>query len=131
MKEYNNHTFVICAYKESPYLEECIKSIENQTIKSNILMITSTPNEHIKKLALKYGIELFINNGESGIGPDWNFGVSCSKTDLVTIAHQDDIYNKNYLAEIIKGYEKDSNCSIIFGNYREIKNGEIIEKTKI
>ncbi len=130
MNKYNNHTFVICAYKESCYLEECIKSLENQTIKSQIIMVTSTPNEYIEKMAQKYNIELFVNKGESGIGPDWNFGVSCTKTDLVTIAHQDDIYNKNYLAEIIKGYEKDNNCSIIFGNYREIKNEEIIEKTK-
>ena len=28
------HTFVICAYKESPYLEECIKSLKHQKTKS-------------------------------------------------------------------------------------------------
>lgn len=130
MKKYNNHTFVICAYKESPYLEDCIKSLENQIVKSNIIIVTSTPNEHISELAQRHNIELFINKGEKGIGPDWNFGVSCTKTDLVTIAHQDDIYNENYLDEIIKGYEKDKNCSIIFGDYRELKNGNIIKKTK-
>ena len=40
MKEYKNHTFAICAYKESQYLEECIKSLQNQTVKSNIIMAT-------------------------------------------------------------------------------------------
>ena len=40
-----NHTFVICAYKESPYLEECIQSLQAQTVSSQILMVTSTPNE--------------------------------------------------------------------------------------
>ena len=130
MKEYNNHTFVICAYKKSDYLEECIKSLKNQTVKSNIIMVTSTPNQYIQELAQKYNIEMFINKGEHGIGQDWNFGVSCTKTDLVTIAHQDDIYSKDYLYEIIKGYEKDKKCSIIFGNYRELKNGVIIENTK-
>ena len=33
-----NHTFAICAYKESPYLEECIQSLMNQTVKSDILI---------------------------------------------------------------------------------------------
>ena len=47
----NDHTFAICAYKESPYLEECIKSLKNQTIKSNILIATSTPNDYIKGIA--------------------------------------------------------------------------------
>ena len=38
MKEFKNHTFVICAYKESDYLEECIKSVINQSVKSNIVI---------------------------------------------------------------------------------------------
>ena len=40
------HIFAICAYKESPYLEECILSLEKQTRKSSIIMVTSTPNHH-------------------------------------------------------------------------------------
>lgn len=45
------HTFVICAYKESQYLEECIRSLRRQTVKSNIIMVTSTPNSYISDLA--------------------------------------------------------------------------------
>ena len=48
------HTFVICAYKESPYLEECVKSLIRQTIKSNIIIVTSTPNSYIEDIAGKY-----------------------------------------------------------------------------
>ena len=55
------HTFAICAYKESSYLEDCIKSVLKQKVKSNILIATSTPNEHIKGLAEKYGLPLYIN----------------------------------------------------------------------
>ena len=47
-----NHTFVICAYKESPYLEACIQSLQAQTVPSRILMVTSTPNPWIEKLSL-------------------------------------------------------------------------------
>ena len=49
----DKHTFVICAYKESSYLEECIVSLEKQTVKSNILMVTSTPNAFISGMAEK------------------------------------------------------------------------------
>jgi len=55
-----SHTFVICAYKESEHLEKCIKSLQKQTLKTNIKMVTSTPNDHIRGLAEKYGIELFV-----------------------------------------------------------------------
>ena len=129
MEEYKNHTFAICAYKESLYLEECIKSLKNQTVKSNIIIATSTPNDHIKNLAQKYKIQLFINNGEKGIGQDWNFAVSNTKTDYVTVAHQDDVYCENYLEEIVRKLEKGKDFLIAFSDYNEIKNGETIPLT--
>lgn len=129
MKEFKNHTFVVCAYKESKYLSECIESLKNQAVKSNIIMATSTPNKYIKEIAEKNEIELYVNDGESGIGQDWNFGVSKTNTDYVTIAHQDDIYCKNYLEEIVKKLEEDKDFIIAFGDYREIKNGKIIPLT--
>ena len=48
------HTFVICAYKESPYLESCIKSLKAQIVKSDIKIATSTPNDYIYNVAKKY-----------------------------------------------------------------------------
>ena len=47
MKEFTQHTYSICAYKESKYLEECVLSIINQSMKSNILMVTSTPKRYL------------------------------------------------------------------------------------
>ena len=130
MKNFENHTFVICAYKESEYLEECINSVLNQTVKSNVIMSTSTPNDFIKGLAEKYNIQLFINTGDKGIGQDWNFGISNVKTDYVTVAHQDDIYKPTYLEEIVNQIEKGKDFVIAFTDYREIKNGEEIKLTK-
>ena len=54
------HTFVICAYKESAFLEECVKSLVKQTIQSKMLMVTSTPNAHSAHIAEKYGIPLLM-----------------------------------------------------------------------
>lgn len=129
MKKFSNHTFVICAYKESKYLEECIKSLLNQNVKSNIIITTSTPNDHIKNIAKKYDLELYINNGKKGIGQDWNFGVNNVKTDYVTVAHQDDIYKQNYLEEVVNKIESGKEFVIAFTDYREIKNGKEIELT--
>ena len=51
------HTFVICAYGESPYLQACIQSCVNQTSvnaqESKIILYTSTPNTLIDQLAKK------------------------------------------------------------------------------
>ena len=98
------HTFTICAYKESPYLEECIKSIKNQSIKSNVIICSSTNNKYIKDLAKKYKIKTYFRKGQSDIQDDWNFAVSNAKTELVTVVHQDDVYDKDYLENILINY---------------------------
>lgn len=33
----DNHTWVICAYGKSDYLEACIQSLKNQTLQSQII----------------------------------------------------------------------------------------------
>lgn len=126
------HTFVICAYKESEYLEEAILALKNQTVKSEIKIATSTDNDFIRGLAKKYNLEVFVNpDKKSNIGKDFNFAASAGETELVTIAHQDDKYEPDYAEKIIDAYEKHPDALIIFTDYKEIKNGETIKKSKM
>lgn len=123
------HTFVICAYKESAFLEECILSLKKQTVRSNILIATSTPNKYIDDIAEKYGIVVMANQGQGGITQDWNFGLSKVKTRYATVAHQDDIYEPEYAEKIIKEMAKSDNSIIAFSDYSELRNGEKIHDT--
>ena len=124
------HTFVICAYKESEYLEECIRSLKDQVVKSNIIMETSTPNEYISKLAEKYEIPLYINpNG--GITQDWNFGLSKIETKYATIAHQDDIYEPEYSKKILEAFESSKKSLIAFSDYGEVRDGVKVTDTQM
>lgn len=125
------HSFVICAYKESAYLEECITSLKKQTVKSNIIMVTSTPNDYIRTIAEKYEIPLKVNEGESGIVQDWNFGYKQCSTPYVTIAHQDDVYFPNYVEHAVKMLETSEKPLIYFSNYCEIRNGKQVENNQV
>jgi glycosyltransferase involved in cell wall biosynthesis len=116
-----NHTFVVCAYKESEYLEECIRSLKNQTIKSNILISTSTPNPFIQRIAEKYELPVFVNMGCKGIADDWNFAYQQAQTELVTLAHQDDIYEAAYLEHVLSSLNHVKYPLICFTDYCEIK----------
>lgn len=124
-KNYNySHTFVVVAYKESPYLEECIKSLVNQTVKANILVSTSTPNDYIEKIAKKYKLKVIHTNQPSDIQADWNYGYNYAKTDLVTIAHQDDVYDEKYLENILKVANQYKDFRMIQTDYWAFKNGK-------
>lgn len=122
------HTFAICAYKESPYLEDCIKSVLAQTEKSEVYIATSTDNSHIRNLAAKYNLEVKVAGHESDIARDWNFAIESADTKYVTIAHQDDIYEKSYTASVLKELESSKNPLICCTDYYEIRNGERVSK---
>ena len=89
------HVFAVCAYKDSPYLEQCIRSLKAQTVPSHIIICTSTPSSYIDRLAWKYGLQVYVRQGESNIKDDWNFAYSMAEGGLVTIAHQDDMYHRD------------------------------------
>lgn len=118
------HTFVVLAYKESKYLDDCLNSLTNQVQSSNILIATSTPNDWIISNGRKYGVDVKINtSGLHGIANDWNFAYNQADTELITLAHQDDIYHPNYLKEILNGYQNTKDALILFTDYNELRNG--------
>ncbi|MCI9447137.1 MAG: glycosyltransferase [Lachnospiraceae bacterium] len=124
-----DHTFAICAYKESPYLKECIESLKRQTVSTNIIMTTSTENDYIRNLAEKYQIPLYVNHGPGGIAGDWNFAYHCAATKLVTLAHQDDRYAPGYAADMLLRLGQARHPLIYFADYNELRNGEVVEKS--
>lgn len=126
-----DHTFVICAWGENIFLEKCILSLKSQTIHSQVLMATSTPNNLIKKMAEKYKIPLFINKHPGGIAGDWNFACSICKTRLVTLAHQDDIYEPWYGETILHSVEGRRRPLIVFTDYGELRNEKRITDNRL
>ena len=127
----SNHTFAICAYRESAYLEECIQSLMRQSVGSHIIMAASTPNAHIEEMAAKYNIPLYINEGESGITQDWNFALSKVGTRYATLAHQDDIYEPEYTRCILEKMGKCTRPIIAFSGYQELRCGEKVYHTRM
>lgn len=115
----NTHTFAVCAYKQSPYLEACIQSLCEQTLKSHIVIATSTPNDFIYGVARKYHLEVFTHP-DGGIANDWNFALHCADSEYCTLAHQDDVYLPEYLEGCITKMDKRKNPLIAFTDYQEI-----------
>lgn len=126
-----NHTFAICAYKESPFLEECIQSLLGQTIPSTIIIVTSTDNAYIQNMAEKYHLELFINHGESGSPrtgclltevPERNCEPSHTRTNT---------YDRFYTETVLQQLSAARHPLIAFTDYGELRNGAIVNKNTL
>lgn len=127
----SDHTFALCAYGISPYLEECLTSLEAQTLRSRIILCTSTPNERIEALANAHGIELHVNEGEGGIAQDWNYAVETAGTPLVTIAHQDDVYEPLYAEAMLAAVNGSVRPLLFFTNYGELRDGAKVDENRL
>ena len=121
----NKHTWVICAYGESEFLEACMQSLQAQTVQSRIICYSSTPLESIQSLCQKYDIPFYTKEG-GGIGKDWNNALSFVDSQYATIAHQDDYYEPAYLEKVLSKAEASDDSLIAYSDYFEEKNGQRI-----
>lgn len=129
----SDHTFVVCAYKENPFLPNTIESLLTQDVACPMFISTSTPNNFIGDVAQRYDVPVVVNPEPRGAASDWNYGYNAADTPLVTIAHQDDCYDPTYLSTMLKAvnrYEADD-VQLAFSDYYEIRNGERVEKNAL
>lgn len=122
-----DHTFMICAYQENPYLENCILSILRQTILGSVKISTSTPNSYIQGLAQKYNLPLVVNFGTGTMVDNLNFAYSQADTRLVTLCHQDDYYDPLYLERVLATANRGQEPIIIYTDYYEDRCGKRVE----
>lgn len=115
------HTFAICAYGDSPYLEECMASLACQGCGSEVICCTSTPSPYIYRLAGKYGIPVYVREGKSNIRQDWLFAFEKAAGELVTITHQDDRYGKEYGKTLLSMYRKYPDMTVFCSDYATIR----------
>lgn len=125
MEENYKHAFVILAYKESPYLEECILSLKTQTIQSEILLSTSTPSTYLQRMTEKYELPIIHNIEGDGIASDWSFAYNTCRAKYVTLAHQDDLYLPTYTEDCLSVASKHPGNLITFTDYNELRDGRL------
>ena len=117
-----SHTFAVCAYGKSPYLEKSIRSVVQQSVKSRVIVCTSTPSDYIRDLAEKYHLSYYVREGTSSLQDDWNYAYDQAETEYVTITHQDDIYHRDYLKYMDQYLGKHPDTLIAMTDYRIINH---------
>lgn len=114
------HAFCVVAYGESPFLRACMESIvAQQGAHSTVVVTTSTPSGFIDGLAADFALPVVVNRERCGIGADWNFALGATDAELVTLAHQDDLYRPAYAAQMQAMYARHPQTLIAFSDFQE------------
>jgi glycosyltransferase involved in cell wall biosynthesis len=115
-----DHTFAIPVFRSAPNLESLIESLRAQTgARSEILLATSTPSTELGAFAKHHALPLHINPQHSDVAADWNFALAAARTELVTLAHQDDRFAPSYVTRLRSALRRHPGTVIAFCDYSE------------
>ncbi len=98
---------IVPVYNVEKYLQECLESIINQTLK-NIEIIcvndgsTDSSLQILNEYAKKDSRIIVINKANSGYGNTMNMGINAARGEYIGIIESDDFADKNMFEELYK-----------------------------
>ena len=126
-----DHVFVVPAFGDSPFLAGCLASLQAQWLPSLVVLTTSTPSDFISAIARESGVEMIVNPQRKGIAADWNFALSVAGRRYATLAHQDDTYAPDFVAQTLSAFAAESGGVLCFTGYQEIDDAGDAKSSKI
>jgi glycosyltransferase involved in cell wall biosynthesis len=115
-----DHSFVIPVYLAAPRLDSLIESLRAQEgAQSEILLSSSTPSAELDETAKRQAIPLYINPKRVDICADWNFALAAASTRFVTLAHQDDLFERAYVSRLRAALCANPGAIVAFCDYTE------------
>jgi hypothetical protein len=115
-----DHTFAVPVYRSAPNLPALIESLQAQAeSRSEIILTTSTSSAELEAIAKRYALRLFVNPRHISIAADWNFALAPVRTELVTLAHQDDYYEPFYTTRLRAALRGHPGAVLGFCDYSE------------
>lgn len=114
-------SIIISVYNVEKYLDECLKSIFNQTYKDMEVIIIndgSTDNSLtiINKYRKKYSNIVYIEQENKGLSDARNLGLSIAKGDYILYIDSDDYIDSQMLEFMIQKLETDKSDMVIIGH---------------
>ncbi|MHA1428087.1 MAG: glycosyltransferase family 2 protein [Candidatus Helarchaeota archaeon] len=104
------YSVIIPCYNAEKYLEETIKSILNQTVSPNeIILINDCSTDRSVEIAEQYKeLSIFHNSKNMGIGFTRQAGLEKASSDFVGFLSADDVYHKKFIEKTLPQCKNDT-----------------------
>lgn len=125
---------IVPIYNAEKYIEECIKSIVNQTYNDlEILCVFDGSTDESYKICEKFSKKdsrvILINKVNGGVSSARNLGIELSHGEFIMFVDADDYLEKDCIEKAVELLEKHNADIVQVGYFRDIKdkNNKIIE----
>ena len=118
----------MCTYNGEKYIEEQLRSIINQTLPPDEIVILDDVSSDAtvdiaKEILAKSGIQhkVMVNDKNCGVLISFEKCILSCSGDVIFTADQDDVWDKAKIRLFMDEYEKDPKCVFVFSN------GELVD----
>ena len=125
---------IVPVYNAASYIERCLDSIINQTIKDEleIIVINDGSNDNSEEVIKKYmsekNVEIkYYSKENEGVAKTRNFGIEKANSPYILFVDADDYIDKSFYEKVKQYIEKDIDI-IKFKLQRVNENGDVLEK---
>lgn len=102
---------IIPTYNNEKTIEECIESLENQTVKlDEIIIIDSNSKDKTREIAKK--LRCAVHNIKSNRSKARNIGAKKARNNIITFIESDSVYDKNWSKYVLEEFKKGANAVI-------------------
>lgn len=108
-------SIILPLYNSEKYIEECLKSISEQSFKDyELIIIDDFSTDKTRKILDRYGYKYYKHQKNMGFTKTVNEGIKLSKGEYVAIADHDLIYEKDYLSKMLKENKDITSCRVYY-----------------
>lgn len=120
-------SIIIPVYNTEKYIEETIRSIEEQTYKNyEIIVINDGSTDRTQKICERLKIRnnriLLLEQKNKGVSHARNIGLNIAKGEFVAFIDSDDILEKTYIEKFVNSITENNCDMVICGFYEKYSN---------
>lgn len=122
---------VLCSYNGEKYIEEQLKSIVNQSVKPDEIIVcddrstdntVAIVNKVLSQSSIDYKIK--INERNMGVIKNFEHAIELATGDIIFLSDQDDVWHYKKIETIKREFEKDESCIMVF------TDAELVDKER-
>lgn len=112
-------SIIIPAYNGEKYIQECITSIQNQNMNTEIIVIDDISTDKTADIARSMGCKVIVNDEHKGQVAGKNTGVRAAKGKYWLTIDQDDVLTEGALRRFYEEFQKDESLRIIMAKLKD------------
>ena len=105
---------VIPTLNEEKYIGKCLKSITEQGVKAEIIVVDSKSRDKTTDISMEYAAKV-VTGKIGNISINRQLGAEISTGDIIITADADTIYPKGWLKRIVEHFERDEKIVAVSG----------------